>query len=68
VAGGDLDTGAANHVREARSKEVTAAFGLYFDNDTGRFSSPHPAALDLQKPQKIFRVIEATLAAKVLTA
>jgi hypothetical protein len=32
------------------------------------FSSPHPAALYLQKTQEIVRVIKAKLAAKVLTA
>ncbi|MEM8513445.1 hypothetical protein RCH14_002775 [Massilia sp. MP_M2] len=63
VAGDDIDIGAANRLRAAGQEKFAAAFGLYFDNDTVRFSSPHPAARDLQKPRKIVRVIEATLAA-----
>ena len=67
VAGGDIDIGAANHVRAACSEKFAADFGPFFSNDTGRFSSPHPATLDLP-PQKIVCVIEAVLAPKVLTA
>ena len=49
----------------ALADEFAAASGLYFDNDAGRFASPHPDALDLQKTQEIVRVIEATLAGRL---
>jgi hypothetical protein len=56
VAGSAIDIGAANHVLAACSEEFTAAFNPYFANDMGRFSSPHPAALDRQNHQEIVRV------------
>jgi len=55
VAGGDIDIGAANHVRAACSKKFAADFGPFFSNDTGRFSSPHPATLDLPPPENRLR-------------
>lgn len=42
--------------------EFAAASGRYFDNDAGRFASPHPDALDPHKSQEIVRAIEAVLA------
>ena len=62
MAGKDLRTGADILVRAALSDEFAAASGRYFDNDTGRFASPHPDALDLQKCQEVVQVIEAMLA------
>ncbi|MEO0949637.1 MAG: oxidoreductase, partial [Cyanobacteria bacterium J06641_5] len=62
MAGGDLRIGAEILTRAALSDEFAAASGQYFDNDSGRFASPHPDALDPQKSQAVLRAIEATLA------
>ena len=62
VAGGDLRVGAEILCRASLSDEFAAASGQYFDNDSGRFASPHPDALNPQKSEKIVRVIEAILA------
>jgi NAD(P)-dependent dehydrogenase (short-subunit alcohol dehydrogenase family) len=63
VAGADIGIGADILVRAALSDEFGEATGLYFDNDTGRFASPHPDALDAQKSQEVISVIEAILLA-----
>ena len=62
VAGGDLRIGAEILARAALSDEFAAASGRYFDNDIGKFASPHPDALNTQKCEAIVRVIEAILA------
>ena len=62
VTGGDLRIGAEILTRAALSDEFAAASGQYFDNDSGRFTSPHPDALNPQKCEEIVRVIEAVLA------
>ena len=62
VAGGDIRIGAEILCRAALTDEFAAASGRYFDNDQGRFASPHPDALDLQKCQEIVGVIETVLA------
>lgn len=41
--------------------KLAAASGRYFDNDSGRFASPHPDALDPQKSEEIVHVIEIVL-------
>ncbi|HRK79204.1 MAG TPA: SDR family NAD(P)-dependent oxidoreductase [Thiobacillus sp.] len=61
VAGADIGIGADILVRAALSDEFGEATGRYFDNDSGRFASPHPDALDAQKSQDIVGVIEAIL-------
>jgi len=61
VTGGDLRIGAEILTRAALTDEFKNASGKYFDNDSGRFASPHPDALDPQKCQEIVRVIEAIL-------
>ena len=61
VAGGDIRIGAEILTRAALTDEFAAASGQYFDNDAGRFASPHPDAFDPQKVQKILRVIEKVL-------
>ncbi|GLO62599.1 oxidoreductase [Vibrio sp. MACH09] len=65
VAGGDLQIGADVLCRAALSEQFSNATGLYFDNDIGQFSSPHPDALDKQKTQQLVDVIESVLAKKV---
>jgi len=61
VAGGDLRIGAEILCRAALSDEFAAASGRYFDNDSGRFASPHPDATDPQKCEEIVRVIQSVL-------
>lgn len=62
VAGGDINIGADILTRAALSNEFATASGQYFDNDSGRFASPHPDALNPQKSAAIIREIEAVLA------
>ncbi len=62
VAGGDIRIGAEILTRAALADEFADASGRYFDNDSGRFASPHPDALDPQKGKEIERVIEGILA------
>ncbi|WP_372882808.1 SDR family NAD(P)-dependent oxidoreductase [Psychromonas sp.] len=64
VAGGDLRIGADILCRAALSDEFATASGKYFDNDSGRFTAPHPDALDSAKNKKLVAVIEKILAEK----
>lgn len=61
VAGGDIRKGAEILRRAALEEEFAAVSGQYFDNDSGRFASPHPDALDPRKSQEIVRAIESVL-------
>ncbi len=63
VAGGDIGIGAEIVIRAALAEEFDTASGRYFDNDAGRFASPHPDALDPEKSASVLSAIEATLAA-----
>ncbi|PVV08017.1 MAG: oxidoreductase [gamma proteobacterium symbiont of Ctena orbiculata] len=62
MAGKDINIGRDILIRAALSDEFTDASGKYFDNDAGRFASPHPDALDAMKSEKVVRAIEAVLA------
>lgn len=62
VAGGDIGIGADILTRAALSDEFESASGKYFDNDAGRFDSPHSDALDSKKSEQIVRTIETILA------
>ncbi len=62
IAGNDVRIGADVLHRAALADEFGAASGQYFDNDSGRFASPHPDALDPQKSEEIVRVIQTVLA------
>ncbi len=62
VVGGDIRIGAEILARATLADEFADASGKYFDNDTGRFASPHPDALDAQKCEAIVRAIESVLA------
>lgn len=64
VAGGDIRIGADILARAALDDEFETASGQYFDNDTGRFASPHPDALDAAKSADVVHIIEATLAGR----
>ena len=61
MAGGDLRIGADILVRAALSDEFATASGKYFDNDSGRFASPHADALDAGKCEAVILVIEEIL-------
>ncbi|THB76813.1 MAG: SDR family NAD(P)-dependent oxidoreductase [Desulfobulbaceae bacterium] len=61
VDGADLQIGADILYRAALSEEFATASGKYFDNDIGRFSSPHPDALDSQKCQQLTHILEAII-------
>lgn len=62
VAGGDLTIGADILCLAALSDDFAGAFGLYFDNDIGQFSQPHPDALNEAKAQQVVDTIDAVLA------
>lgn len=62
VAGKDIGIGAQILVRTSLSDEFASASGKYFDNDSGRFASPHPDALDQQKSENVMQAIETILA------
>lgn len=61
VDGGDIGIGADILVRAALSDEFATATGKYFDNDSGRFASPHPDALDQGKSAALVQAIESLL-------
>ena len=61
IEGGDLGMGADILVRAALSQEFANASGRYFDNDQGRFSQPHPDALNTEKNGKLVAAIDAIL-------
>ena len=62
VEGADLVIGAEILTRVALEDGFATASGQYFDNDSGRFASPHPDALDPQKAEEIVHAIEVVLA------
>ena len=59
VEGADIGIGAEILVRAALSDEFDSASGKYFDNDAGRFASPHPDALDARKSDEVVHAIES---------
>ncbi|MDQ8183691.1 SDR family NAD(P)-dependent oxidoreductase [Pelagicoccus sp. SDUM812005] len=61
VSGKDIGIGADILARAAVSEEFSNASGLYFDNDVGKFSSPHSDALDAEKCASLAQRIETTL-------
>ena len=61
VAGKDLRIGADILCRAALNDEFAEASGQYFDNDSGRFSSPHPDGLNTHKAAEVVRTIESVL-------
>ena len=62
VAGGEVAIGAEILRRAALADEFASASGRYWDNDSGRFASPHPDALDPRKSGDVVRMIETILA------
>ncbi len=59
--GKDLSIGADILTRAASDDEFKTASGKYFDNDSGRFTSPHPDALAHEKTAKIVEAVETIL-------
>jgi NAD(P)-dependent dehydrogenase (short-subunit alcohol dehydrogenase family) len=62
IPGHDINIGADILCRAALDDEFANASGKYFDNDSKRFGSPHPDALDQKKSREVVRVIETVLA------
>ncbi|MEL6823137.1 MAG: SDR family NAD(P)-dependent oxidoreductase [Calditrichota bacterium] len=61
IEGEDLGIGSDILTRAALSEEFSNANGLYFDNDSKRFASPHPDALNPQKLNEIIEAIDTVL-------
>ncbi|MEM7144881.1 MAG: SDR family NAD(P)-dependent oxidoreductase [Verrucomicrobiota bacterium] len=61
-SGKDLKIGADILTRATLDDEFASASGKYFDNDSGRFASPHPDALDADKTTAVVRAIKSVLA------
>ena len=57
--GGDLSKGAKILTRASVGDDFAQASGQYFDNDSGRFASPHPNALDNDKASEVTRTVKA---------
>ncbi len=62
MPGHDISIGVDILTRAALSDEFSTATGQYFDNDAGKFGSPHPDALDQQKVREVVDTIEEYLA------
>ena len=58
TAGKDIGIGADILVRAATSSEFANASGRYFDNDSGRFTNPHPDALDPARNSALVALID----------
>ncbi len=61
VTGSDIAAGVDILRRAALEEEFAGSAGLYFDNDSGRFASPHPDALDEQRSRAVIDAIESLL-------
>ena len=59
--GKDLRIGADILSRAALSEEFADASGKYFDNDSGRFASPHPDALNEENTNEVLHAIETII-------
>ncbi len=61
MEGKDLKIGVDILVRASLSDEFRSASGLYFDNDKGAFSDPHPDALNPAKTRAVITKIDEVL-------
>lgn len=59
VAGNDIGIGADILCRVALDAEFATTTGKYFDNDAGRFTEPHAAALDASHCKEVMERIRA---------
>jgi len=66
VAGADVGVGAEVLRRATLADEFATASGQYFDNDSGRFASPHADALNPRKSEEVISAIEAVVAQHVV--
>lgn len=57
IAGNDLSIGADILVRAAIGAEFAEASGQYFDNDSGQFAAPHPAASEPAQVQTVMETL-----------
>lgn len=62
IAGNDLQIGVRILCQAALDKTFADASGKYFDNDSGSFAQPNPAALDADHARDVMQGIEASLA------
>lgn len=62
IAGNDLSIGADILREAALGASFSKATGKYFDNDSGRFAQPHPAALDAGHVMAVMQGIEDAVA------
>ncbi|KXF83392.1 SDR family NAD(P)-dependent oxidoreductase [Enterovibrio coralii] len=62
VAGHDLSIGSGILVRASISDEFANASGKYWDNDSKKFSPPHPEGLNDAKAQAVVETIERIIA------
>ncbi|MEL7528418.1 MAG: oxidoreductase, partial [Pseudomonadota bacterium] len=63
VAGNDLSIGVDILVRAVLSEEFASRSGQYFDNDSGRFSNPHPDGLNERKADELMAAVDAMVQA-----
>lgn len=68
VDGRDMSVGATILKRAALADEFASSAGLYFDNDAGRFASPHPDCLDQSKCEQVVRAIDNILETRGISA
>ena len=61
VEGKDLNIGADILIQTSLSEAFSDASGLYFDNDIGELSSPHPDGLDKKKCEALVMAMERYL-------
>ncbi|WP_306145627.1 SDR family NAD(P)-dependent oxidoreductase [Roseibium sp. MMSF_3412] len=59
VAGNDLSIGVDILLRAALADEFASASGQYFDNDSGRFSNPHPDGMNDRKADELMDAVDA---------
>lgn len=62
VAGKDIGIGAQILARAAISEEFADANGKYYDNDAGKFASPHADAVNQRKCEQLVEAIESLVA------
>lgn len=62
VAGSDLGVGAQILCDAALSRTFEGHSGAYFDNDAGRFNTPHPAAADAAQTAALMAQLDAMVA------
>jgi NAD(P)-dependent dehydrogenase (short-subunit alcohol dehydrogenase family) len=59
TSGNDLNIGVDILIRAALADEFATASGLYFDNDSGQFARPHPAAANAATVAEVVATIDA---------